>query len=101
MEQNQEIILILKALADPIRFELVQQVAKSPEVCACQLIEEHHITQPTLSFHMKKLVQSGLVSVHKDGLWMKYQINHEKLEMVQEALNLRLSKKPVLRCRCD
>lgn len=101
MEANKEVILILKALADPIRFSLVQQVADFPEVCACQLIEDHHISQPTLSFHMNKLVRSGLIDVHKEGVWMKYRINPEKLDLIQSALRVKPSKKAVIRCKCD
>ena len=56
----------------------------SGELCACNILEEFNITQPTLSYHMKILTECGLVKGVKEGSWMKYTINNERLEIVKD-----------------
>lgn len=53
------------------------------ELCACDILEEFSITQPTLSYHMKILCESGLVDSRRDGVWMKYSINKNNLEIIK------------------
>jgi len=65
----------LKALSDVTRLQIYNQ-AKKQEICACDLIKQYNLTQPTLSFHMKTLVQCGLLYPRKDGKWVKYRINY-------------------------
>lgn len=65
----------LKALSDVTRLQIYNQ-AKAKEVCACDLIKQYSLTQPTLSFHMKTLVQCGLLYARKDGKWVKYRLNY-------------------------
>ena len=48
------------------------------ELCACSILDEFNITQPTLSYHMKILMDSSLVNGRKDGSWMRYTLNKEK-----------------------
>ena len=52
----------------------------SGELCACKVLEEFNITQPTLSYHMKILCDCGLVNGRRDGIWMKYTINEEAFD---------------------
>jgi ArsR family transcriptional regulator, arsenate/arsenite/antimonite-responsive transcriptional repressor len=47
------------------------------ELCACDILEQVHITQSTLSYHMKILTESGIIKAVKDGSWMRYSINPE------------------------
>lgn len=49
------------------------------ELCACNILEKFNITQPTLSYHMKILCESGLVDSRRDGVWTKYSINKSGL----------------------
>lgn len=73
---NQEkLIVLLKALSDPVRLSIVKLLSSQPDLSASALLEQLHITQSTLSFHMKKLVDSGIVRAQKEGTWMKYQLN--------------------------
>lgn len=65
----------LKALSDVTRLKIYNQ-AKTQEICACDLIKQYQLTQPTLSFHMKTLVQCGLLYPRKDGKWVKYRLNY-------------------------
>ncbi len=66
--------LQLKALSDHTRLQIFQ-LAKEGEVCACDLIKQFNLTQPTLSFHMKQLVQCDLMLARKEGKWVKYRLN--------------------------
>ena len=66
--------LIFKALSDENRVKILELLG-SEETCACVLLSELSISQPTLSHHMSLLVQSGLVTAQKDGRWMKYRKN--------------------------
>ena len=67
---------IFKSLSDETRLQIVSMLDEK-ELCACKILEKFNITQPTLSYHMKMLVDSGLVNAHKDGQWVKYSINKE------------------------
>jgi ArsR family transcriptional regulator len=68
-----------KALADPTRLAIVQKLNTHTELCACNLLEDFEITQPTLSFHMKKLTGCGIVLARKDGIWIKYRLNPQAI----------------------
>ena len=73
MEYNT--VEILKAIADPIRLSIIKKLYSKDELCACDILDDYKITQPTLSFHMKKLTQCGLVVSRKDGTWVRYKVN--------------------------
>ena len=72
---DENMALQLKALSDITRLQIYNH-AKTNEVCACDLIKEFNLTQPTLSFHMKQLVSCGLLYPRKDGKWVKYRLNY-------------------------
>lgn len=86
MELNKGYVLVFKALADETRLKIVEMLSCG-EMCACDILESFHITQPTLSYHMKNLTECGLVNSRKDGPWMRYSIDTEVLSSVQEFLN--------------
>lgn len=65
---------LMKALADETRIKIFDMLSGG-ELCACNILGEFDITQPTLSYHMKILSESGLVNSRRDGVWMKYSIN--------------------------
>lgn len=67
---------MLKALADPMRLRLLSHVAAQgcEAVCACDLTEELGISQPTVSHHMKKLVEAGLLTREQRGKWAHYTV---------------------------
>ena len=80
------------ALADPIRLRLLSLVASgstgatSGEVCACDLVEPSGRSQPTVSHHMKILVDAGLVEREKRGLWVWYRIVPTRLDALRAVL---------------
>lgn len=65
---------IIKALSDPNRLKIVD-ILSCGERCACDILEHFDFTQPTLSHHMKVLMDCGLVESRKDGLWSHYSLN--------------------------
>ena len=77
----------MKALSDETRLEIFEMLSRG-ELCACKILEAFKITQPTLSYHMKILSDSGLVSSRKDGVWMKYSINRDNLQAIKELLDV-------------
>lgn len=86
MELNaKKTAVIFKAFCDENRIKILQLLSDG-EKCACKLLEEMNITQPTLSHHMKTLLDSGIVEGRKEGKWMHYSISAEGLEKAQEYL---------------
>lgn len=65
---------ILKALADPNRLKIID-ILSCGEECACTILEHFDFTQPTLSHHMKSLMECGLVTARKEGTWIKYTLD--------------------------
>lgn len=79
--------LVFKVLGDPIRAQIVDML-KSGEKCACRLLEEFNITQPTLSYHMKMLTNCGLVLSKKNGRWNYYTLDNDVLCSLIYFLNI-------------
>ena len=77
--------LVFKALADENRIRILKML-KGGEKCACKLLDELNVTQPTLSHHMKILCDSGVVIGRKEGKWMHYSISPEGVREVSSAL---------------
>ena len=76
---------MFKAFADENRIQILE-LLRDGERCACRLLEEMNITQPTLSHHMKILCDSGIVVGRKEGKWMHYSISEDGLENVRNYL---------------
>ena len=73
MTKNQ-VVSISKALSDTNRLRIIEMLTEG-EKCGCHILEELQVSQPTLSHHMKVLLDCGLVSSYKDGKWQHYSIN--------------------------
>ena len=78
--------LIFKALSDQTRLMILEMLSFG-ELCACVILAQFHITQPTLSYHMKALCDSGLVNGRKQGKWMYYSLNNDMFENIKEFLD--------------
>ena len=73
--QADRLATIAKALGDPIRLQLVDVLrAHAGQVCVCELVPLFDISQPTLSHHLKKLRDAGLVDSERKGLWAYYYV---------------------------
>ncbi len=81
-----DVALICKALGDANRLKIVRLVAEK-ERCGCDLLEEFKITQPTLSHHMRVLIDAGLVNIRKEGKWSHYSINCEQLALFRNFIS--------------
>ncbi len=82
---NKQITVIFKALCDENRVQIFR-LLQDGERCACHLLEEMELTQPTLSHHMKILCDSGLVVGRKEGKWMHYSISADGVQTAMECL---------------
>jgi ArsR family transcriptional regulator, arsenate/arsenite/antimonite-responsive transcriptional repressor len=79
----------LKALADPTRLRLVSMVAAHDggEACVCDLTEPLGLTQPTVSHHLKILVDAGIFSRDKRGVWAYYALRPQAFQALAAILS--------------
>ena len=89
---DKRIAQIFKALCDENRVQIMK-LLRSGEKCACKLLDELNISQPTLSHHMKILCDSGIVVGRKEGKWMYYSISADGLAKAQEYIDFLKMKK--------
>ena len=78
--------LMFKAFCDENRIRILKLLCGG-EKCACKLLEEMSISQPTLSHHMKILCDAGIVVGRKEGKWMHYRICPEGVRIARDYLN--------------
>jgi ArsR family transcriptional regulator len=72
---------VAKALGDPIRLQLVDVLRKhAGQVCVCELVPLFEVGQPTLSHHLKKLREAGIVDSERRGLWAYYYVVPDALQ---------------------
>ena len=76
---------VFHALADPTRLRLVD-LLRAGERCVCELTEALGTGQSRLSFHLRVLKEGGLVLDRKDGRWVHYRLNAERVEEVAAVL---------------
>lgn len=76
---NKKTAAMFKAFGDENRLQILQ-LLKSGEKCACKILDEMQITQPTLSHHMKILCDAGVVTGRKEGKWMHYSLSKEGIQ---------------------
>jgi len=69
---------LFKVLADANRLKIIELLIKG-ETCGCTLIDKLSISQPTLSYHLKMIAEAGIARTEKNGNWINYYINKEKL----------------------
>jgi ArsR family transcriptional regulator len=76
-----------KTLGDATRLEILELLVKG-ETCGCTLINQLPISQPTLSYHLKKIKDAGLTETNRDGTWIKHKISKKKLDELINYLTL-------------
>lgn len=76
LEVAQERALLLKAVADPVRLQLLSIVTSSPghEACVCDMTDAVQVSQPTVSHHLKILVEAGVLTRERRGTWAWYSL---------------------------
>ena len=79
---------IFKALSDPARVRLLSMIAaaEGAEACICDLTGPLALSQPTVSHHMKQLVDAGLVSREQRGKWAYFRVVDHALEQIAAVL---------------
>ncbi|QCX27676.1 ArsR/SmtB family transcription factor [Nocardioides jishulii] len=79
---------MFKALSDPARVKLISLIAASPdgEACICDLTEPVGLSQPTVSHHIKLLVDAGLATREQRGKWAYYRVEGNTLTALASAL---------------
>lgn len=89
---------IFKVLSDANRLQILDMLSCG-EMCACEILEKFKITQPTLSHHMKVLLENNLVSARKEGNWTHYTLNKTKMSEIAEFVNTISSDKKDCICK--
>ncbi|MCI9051662.1 MAG: winged helix-turn-helix transcriptional regulator [Lachnospiraceae bacterium] len=84
---EKKIAIIFKAFCDENRIRIIK-LLRSGEKCACKLLEEIKVTQPTLSHHMKILCDAGIVVGRKEGKWMHYSISEKGVKEAKKCLQM-------------
>ena len=82
---NKDYLRVFRAFSDERRLRVLELLTEG-EKCACALLEELDISQPTLSYHMKILCQSGIVRERSVGPWKYYSIDGEGCAYAQKLL---------------
>lgn len=84
----QQLATRLKALADPARLRLVSLLLASEgqEACTCELTGPLGLSQPTVSHHLKKLADSGLITGDRRGVWTYYRVVPDALSALAQVL---------------
>ena len=87
-ETAQTLARMFKALGDPTRVKLLSLIAAAPEgeACICDMTDPVGLSQPTVSHHMKLLVESGLATREQRGKWAYYRVSPEMLRSLAMAL---------------
>lgn len=104
---------IFKALSDETRLRIIDMLSCS-ELSACDILQSFSLSQSTLSYHMKILVEAGIVRSRRDGLWTRYSIDEGTFENILDFLpqlykvkdecvcqQIKYCKEPQGNCECS
>lgn len=91
-----QVVPLLKALADPVRLRLMSLIASHPggEACVCDLNDAFELSQPTISHHLKVLHEAGLVTRDKRGVWVYYTARTDALASLGALIADRAEQPP-------
>jgi ArsR family transcriptional regulator len=79
--------MVFKAFCDVHRLRILE-ILRSGEKCTCKLIEDLDIGQSSISYHMKILVESGIVESRQEGKWTHYKISENGCSVAKDLLNV-------------
>lgn len=77
---DQQFFRIAKALSDPTRFALLQQIAHCDDLACSRLVEKFDVSAPTISHHIKELSSAGLIDARREGKSMHFTLNRAMLD---------------------
>lgn len=91
VEQAETLARSVKALADPTRLRIVSLIAASPdqEACVCDITDAVDLGQPTVSHHLKVLLDAGFVSRSRRGTWAYYRLRAGALDALASVFQTR------------
>jgi ArsR family transcriptional regulator len=89
-EDAERAAAVFKALADPARVRLLSAVARSAgqEACVCDLVDVVDRSQPTVSHHLKVLLEAGLLERERRGSWAYYRLRPGAIEALGRVLGV-------------
>src|ERR1051325_10523038 len=91
--EDATVVKVLKALADPKRFRMIQEIASAGELNCTQVMERFHLSQPAISHHLKILKDVGLLLVRQEAQLHYISVNHDLLDQLIDLLPGRLTAK--------
>jgi ArsR family transcriptional regulator len=77
---------VLRALAHPVRWGILERLAAEPGICACDFTEFFDVSQPTISAHLKMLREAGLVTAQRRGTTICYSLARDQLAQLAGRL---------------
>jgi ArsR family transcriptional regulator len=89
---TKSLVKLAKALSDPHRLNLLQEIAQVEQARCCDLFTGVPISQPSMSQHLKALVEAGLVESRKVGRSLQLILNRTKLQELEDFLQLLKSR---------
>ena len=78
---------VFRALADPVRIELLAQIAARGPVCVCHLQDDLPYSQSRISKHLGTLRRAGLVTTRREGTWIYYSVEEDALEIARDFID--------------
>jgi ArsR family transcriptional regulator, arsenate/arsenite/antimonite-responsive transcriptional repressor len=92
----EEMAVLFKAVADPVRLRLLSLIACHPggESCVCDLTPEFDMTAPSVSYHLKVLREAGLIISERRGTWVYYRVVPQAMARMSAVLELPASQLP-------
>ena len=89
-DEAQATATLFRALSDPARVKIVNLLARSEEpVCVCEFVPAVELSQPTVSHHLKKLTEAGLLEREERGKWAFYSLSGEALERLASLVEFK------------
>lgn len=88
-ETIQSLAIRLKAIADPVRLQLLTHLLNQPDLesCTCMLAPIVNLSEPTVSHHLKKLEASGILTKERRGMSVYYRVVPESIHCIASALH--------------
>ena len=79
---------VLRALADPVRLQLLSIIASAPgrEACVCDMTDAVEVSQPTVSHHLKVLTEAGVLTRERRGTWAWFRLESARIEEIRDFL---------------
>ncbi len=87
MDETKKMAAVAHALSDPTRLEIVEMIKRQNDICACHIQAGLNLSQPKASYHVKILVDAGLVRRSVRGTWSHYSlVDAGRVERLLDAL---------------